>query len=174
VKRFRHSLECLKLITPTLFRHDRITSQKPRRAASRKQSPFDEDVDMELLSGMESLGFAEQKAMESTKIAAASSDSPLVRIVTLDTTSMSPHEQGIECLPTIMDIADSPHSSHRLSNEHHVSGSDLMLHLHGLSPHPRGGPPTLPMRRLSRPSASRPSALRTSNVPFDEDECWET
>lgn len=132
---------------------------------------------MELLCGMTSLGLTENKEDgQFTETVAVASASPLVRLVTLDTTtSTSPRDQGVECLPTIMDIAESPYSSsNRPSEEHHVSGSDLVLHLHGLSPHSRAGPVTLPMRRLSRPSASRPNVLRTSNIPFDEDECWET
>ncbi|MEM7560765.1 MAG: UPF0758 domain-containing protein [Planctomycetota bacterium] len=98
-------------------------------------------------------------------------------IVTLDTktgaaASKSPPRQQtrVASLPTIMDTSDSPHPPPRLSNEHHVGGHDLVSHLHGLSPNPSG----LPVQRLSRPCASRPLAMRTSNIPFDEDDCWET
>ena len=151
---------------------------KEPQVAAEVPPPVDGDVDMELLSGMESLGFAESnKEMEVTETT-KKTNSPLVRIVTLETStaSTSPHQQATECLaPTIMDISESPHhAAPRLSHEHHVGGTDLVLHLHGLSPNPSGGPPTLPMRRLSRPSASRPNQLRTSNIPFDEDDCWET
>lgn len=139
-------------------------------------------MDMELLSGMKSLDFVDKKeAMDVTTetTTATTSNSPLVRIVTLDTTSASPRHQqqqkGTLSLPTIMDTSESPHPPPRLSNEHHVGGHDLVSHLHGVSPNPNGGPPKLPMRRLSRISVgSRPSTGRTSNVPFDEDECWET
>ena len=158
---------------PFLF----LNRPSSRRTLARKQSSsVDGDVDMELLSGMESLNFVDKmESVASTEVAVASSHSPLVRIVTLDTALASPHQnhQGMECLPTLMDIAESPHPPPRLSNEHHASGHDLVLHLHGLSPN-HSEPPALPMRRLSRQSIGRPSAVRTSNVPFDEDECWET
>lgn len=126
---------------------------------------------------MESLGFADSKKEMEVVEVSATTNSPLVRLVTMETTaeSSSPHHQAVESLPTIMDSAESPHpAAPRLSNEHHVGGHDLVLHLHGLSPNPSGGPPRLPMRRLSRPSASRPNVLRTSNIPFDEDDCLDT
>jgi hypothetical protein len=166
------------MLTPFSFPFSNRPDTKEPQVAAEAPQPVDGDVDMELLSGMESLGFAEShKEVEVTETTKAT-NSPLVRIVTYEsgTASTSPCQQATECLaPTIMDISESPHhAAPRLSHEHHVGGADLVLHLHGLSPNPSGGPPTLPMRRLSRPSASRPNQLRTSNIPFDEDDCWET
>lgn len=143
------------------------------------------------MAGMETLGLAESDSKRDMKVTeanstAAMSESPLVRMVTLDTniseeTRQQEQPSGImETLPTIMDTSEleaaSPYPPPRLSHEHHVAGHDLVSHLHGLSPNPAGGPPMLPMRRLSRPSlGSRPSGtIRTSNVPFDEEEGWET
>lgn len=166
------------ILTPFSFPFSNRPDTKDPPRTAYAPPPVDGDVDMELLTGMESLGFAESnKEMEVTKTT-KTTNSPLVRIVTLETgtASTSPHQQASESFaPTIMDISESPHhAAPRLSHEHHVGGTDLVLHLHGLSPNPSGGPPTLPMRRLSRPSTSRPNQLRTSNIPFDEDDCWET
>lgn len=155
-------------------------------------SSVDQDIDMGLLIGMESLNvvakckeaevpFGDSSAMES--------ETPLVRMVTMDTTSGSPHPKEMACLPAILDdveYIESPHESHRLSGEHHVGGCDLTLHLHGLSPVPDSGPARLSLVRKHRTSrlrhaspflqtlSARQGASRLSNVSCVEDEGLET
>ena len=143
---------------------------------------------MDLVRGMESLNVVDMKDVGITaRSASRTSDTPLVRLVTMDTVTTSPHPQAPPSLQVFVEEEESPQfsstQSHRLSGEHHVGGQDLFLHLHGHSPMPESGPTRLSVCRLPRMSASpylQPlsgachSSLRNSNVPFDEDDCLET
>jgi hypothetical protein len=161
-------------------------------AGARKLSSVDQDIDMDLIIGMESLNIvanSKEADVPYGDSSAIKSETPLVRVVTMDTTSASPHPQEMACLSAILDdveYIESPHESHRLSGEHHVGGHELTLHLHGLSPAPDSGPPLLSLLRNPRtstlrhsspflqPLSARRGAPRLSNVSLIEDEGLET
>ena len=169
-----HVVSCRFLIRQT----SRFGGSSTARA--KMSCTVDEDIDMDLLVGMESLSVgADSKEARPPSGGSMSRESqpPLVRIVTMEATSTSPRP----------DYTESPNeSSHRLSGEHHVRGHDLVLHLHGLSPTPGNGPPPLFMHRNPRtstlrnsspffqPLSARHGAPRLSNISCIEDEGLET
>jgi hypothetical protein len=161
-------------------------------SGAKKMSSVDQDIDMGLVTVMESLNVvanSKEAEVPYRESSAMVSETPLVRIVTMDTTSASPHPKEMACLPAILDdveYIESPHESHRLSGEYHVGGHDLTLHLHGLSPAPDCGRPRLSLPRNHRtsrlrhaspflqPLSARHGAPRLSNISCVEDEGLET